>query len=163
SSIGAKRNLACEEARGGIILHWDDDDWHAPRRISYQVASLLEQQADLCGLRIVLFYDWRKHQAWRYDYPRGGRFWVHGNSFCYRRSFWERNRFADVDVGEDMRMLWSAGASRMVGLEDYTVHVSIMHGANISARDAGGKWWTPYAVDQVAELLGPDFSYYTQS
>src|SRR5262245_17075498 len=72
SSIGAKRNLACEEARGGIILHWDDDDWHAPRRISYQVASLLEQQADLCGLRIVLFYDWRKHQAWRYDYPRGG-------------------------------------------------------------------------------------------
>src|SRR4051794_36348973 len=28
--IGTKRNLACQEARGSIIIHWDDDDWHAP-------------------------------------------------------------------------------------------------------------------------------------
>jgi glycosyltransferase involved in cell wall biosynthesis len=26
-SIGAKRNIACELARGGVIAHWDDDDW----------------------------------------------------------------------------------------------------------------------------------------
>ena len=27
-SVGAKRNLACSQARGEIIFHWDDDDWY---------------------------------------------------------------------------------------------------------------------------------------
>src|SRR5258708_38752741 len=31
TSLGAKRNAACAAARGDIILHWDDDDWYAPR------------------------------------------------------------------------------------------------------------------------------------
>ena len=26
-SLGEKRNLACQEAQGSIIIHWDDDDW----------------------------------------------------------------------------------------------------------------------------------------
>ena len=33
-SIGAKRNHACELAKGQFIAHWDDDDWMAPRRLS---------------------------------------------------------------------------------------------------------------------------------
>jgi glycosyltransferase involved in cell wall biosynthesis len=28
--LGAKRNFACEQARGRIIMHCDDDDWSAP-------------------------------------------------------------------------------------------------------------------------------------
>src|SRR5262249_22793780 len=49
-TVGAKRNLACTEARGEIIVHWDDDDWMAHWRLSYQVANLLQEQADICGL-----------------------------------------------------------------------------------------------------------------
>ena len=33
-SIGSKRNLACELARGEIIAQWDDDDWYGPERLS---------------------------------------------------------------------------------------------------------------------------------
>src|SRR5262249_23901876 len=32
-TVGAKRNMACEEARGEIIAHWDDDDWMASWRL----------------------------------------------------------------------------------------------------------------------------------
>ncbi|MCP4215047.1 MAG: glycosyltransferase, partial [bacterium] len=32
-TIGAKRNLAITNARGQIIIHWDDDDWMATHRI----------------------------------------------------------------------------------------------------------------------------------
>lgn len=31
-SVGAKRNALCREARGEIIVHWDDDDWYPPWR-----------------------------------------------------------------------------------------------------------------------------------
>lgn len=40
-TLGAKRNLACRESRGEVIVHWDDDDWMAPWRLSYQVENLL--------------------------------------------------------------------------------------------------------------------------
>src|SRR5215210_5881737 len=31
-NLGAKLNLACQHAKGNIIVHWDDDDWYAERR-----------------------------------------------------------------------------------------------------------------------------------
>src|SRR6516165_9725230 len=33
--LGAKRNECVCQARGDLILHWDDDDWMAPHRIRY--------------------------------------------------------------------------------------------------------------------------------
>src|SRR5262245_44137949 len=68
--IGAKRNAACAEARGDVIVHWDDDDWSAPWRVSYQVQSLLESGADICGLGHVLFHEPYAGRAWEYVYPR---------------------------------------------------------------------------------------------
>ena len=47
--LGTKRNLACDLARGSVIMHWDDDDWASPRRVSVQVAALIQQGADICG------------------------------------------------------------------------------------------------------------------
>lgn len=38
-NIGAKRNIACAAAHGEFILHWDDDDWYPPDRVSRQVAA----------------------------------------------------------------------------------------------------------------------------
>ena len=59
ATVGAKRNLACDQAGGSLIAHWDDDDWHAPRRLRCQVEALLAANADLCGLKTLLFYDAR--------------------------------------------------------------------------------------------------------
>jgi glycosyltransferase involved in cell wall biosynthesis len=50
SSIGPKRNLACQSARGDIIAHWDDGDWYGVGRLSHQVARLLAARTDLTGL-----------------------------------------------------------------------------------------------------------------
>jgi len=43
SQDGAKRNLACERARGQFIVHWDDDDWYPASRVRVQIRALLEQ------------------------------------------------------------------------------------------------------------------------
>jgi glycosyltransferase involved in cell wall biosynthesis len=84
-TVGAKRNLACREARGEIILHWDDDDWMADWRISYQVRRLLESGAELCGLDRLDYCEPATGKAWEYVYPPGARRWVAGNTLCYRR------------------------------------------------------------------------------
>jgi len=48
--VGAKRNFASQQARGEIIVHWDDDDWSAPWRLSYQVEQLQESQPNPCDV-----------------------------------------------------------------------------------------------------------------
>ncbi|HVF43560.1 MAG TPA: glycosyltransferase family 2 protein, partial [Pyrinomonadaceae bacterium] len=112
-TVGAKRNLACEQARGPIIAHWDDDDWHAPRRLSYQVSELLRTGAQVCGINRLLFYDVRDGRGWQYAYPAGRKLWLSGSTLCYRREFWAGNRFAGVNVGEDARFVWAGRAAQM--------------------------------------------------
>src|SRR5262249_60747130 len=101
---GAKRNLACAQAQGEIIAHWDDDDWYAPSRLRRQVEELLAAGADICGLDRVLFLDRAGRRAWEYVYPQGGAPWVCGATLCYRKSYWQRNPFPEIHVGEDTRV-----------------------------------------------------------
>src|SRR5437879_5232834 len=42
-ALGAKRNECVKASHGDLIMHWDDDDWMADWRISYQVSKLLER------------------------------------------------------------------------------------------------------------------------
>ncbi|HZK82316.1 MAG TPA: glycosyltransferase family 2 protein, partial [Humisphaera sp.] len=88
TTVGGKRNLACEKSESPLIAHWDDDDWHAPRRLRYQVEQLLKSQASICGLKTLLFLDTRDGRAWQYNYPDGQRGWLSGNSLLYTREFW---------------------------------------------------------------------------
>lgn len=65
SSIGAKRNLACQQAHGEVIAHWDDDDWYAPDRLRYQAAPLLLAKADITGLENAFVLELATGVFWR--------------------------------------------------------------------------------------------------
>jgi glycosyltransferase involved in cell wall biosynthesis len=152
-SLGAKRNLACEAARGDVIVHWDDDDWSAPWRVSYQVATLEREGADVCGLDRVLFYDPRAARAWRYTFPRGARPWVYGATLCYRKALWTVNRFPEVNVGEDTRFVWGARGARVVALADPRCYVGTIHRGNTSPKRTHDPRWEPVAAAEVEALL----------
>ncbi|HET9920643.1 MAG TPA: glycosyltransferase, partial [Ktedonobacteraceae bacterium] len=111
-SIGAKRNLACELAQGSIIAHWDDDDWYAPHRLSYQLAPLLAEQADITGLETACFFDLRSWQAWACSPVLHRRLFVgdvHGGTLVYWRRVWERlSRYPNLSIAEDARFLLAA-------------------------------------------------------
>jgi glycosyltransferase involved in cell wall biosynthesis len=94
--VGFKRNFACEQAKGEIIAHWDDDDWSAPWRLRYQVGELLATKADMCGLERVFFYAPLENRAWVYIYPGGQRRWVYGASLCFTKAFWQAHPFREV-------------------------------------------------------------------
>src|SRR5687768_4858324 len=83
-TLGAKLNLACTYARGEIIAHWDDDDWYAPRRLSYQLEALADDRIEICGLNRLLYYDLLSGRAFEYVYPPKHRVWLLGSELCYQ-------------------------------------------------------------------------------
>jgi glycosyltransferase involved in cell wall biosynthesis len=153
-TIGAKRNLACAEARGEIIIHWDDDDWAAPWRVSYQTEQLTRSGASICGLDRLYYYEPSTARAWEYKYPGGAKPWVAGNTLCYRKSFWQAHPFPDVDLGEDARFVWQAPRPQVLALDDKRFIVAFIHGTNISPKRTSTTYWTPQPVELVRALMG---------
>jgi glycosyltransferase involved in cell wall biosynthesis len=158
--LGAKRNLGASIARGGILMHWDDDDWQAPSRIRDMAATLEQTGADLCGMNPIHFYDTRSGLAWLYQFPAEERFWVAGTSFCYRRSFWEGNRFAEISVGEDSQFLWAAPRGKMMAMPDAHLQVAILHDGNGSPKTIGDEYWQARQPEEIQALMGADFQFY---
>jgi O-antigen biosynthesis protein len=151
--LGTKRNLACEAADAEVIVHWDDDDWMAPGWIDAQVHALRDADADATGLGQVYFYAPAAHRAWRYVYPSHGRPWVHGATLCYTRAFWQRNPFAPVTIGEDLRFLWSGSAHRIVPHERSDLFVSYVHAANTSPKRFISSRWRACPVEVIDRLM----------
>ena len=63
-TLGEKRNFCVRESKADLIMHWDDDDWMAPYRISYQVRELLANKAEVCGLQQMYFYEFSTDKCW---------------------------------------------------------------------------------------------------
>jgi ADP-heptose:LPS heptosyltransferase len=153
-TLGAKRNLGCERASGELIAHWDDDDWMADWRLSYQARWLWQQpNADVCGLQRLFFYDAERDRAWEYIYPPGGRTWVAGGTMCFRRAFWQRHRFPDVNEGEDTRFLWAAQTAAVMALPDNTFYVAMIHAKNTSRKRIDGSRWHLRPPSLVRDLM----------
>lgn len=160
ATVGAKRNLACEQAGGEIIAHWDDDDWHAPHRLSYQVEHLLRTKSDVCGINTLLFYDMAQKQGWQYTYTSNQRFWLSGSSLCYTKEFWASHPFPLISVGEDARFVWSGQPQRMTALPDHTFHIGIIHEHNVSAKNTRDAYWKLYPTEKIQALMGKNWKLY---
>jgi glycosyltransferase involved in cell wall biosynthesis len=159
-TVGAKRNAACELARGSLIAHWDDDDWYPTWRLRRQVAAATRSGADVCGSTQLVFWDPAAGAAWTYRYVGRGGMLV-GTSLLYARAAWERAPFADVQVGEDVLFVRSHRGS-LHDLDDATVGVALVHERNTSRKRTTGAFWTPRPVAEVTSLLGADVAWYRQ-
>jgi glycosyltransferase involved in cell wall biosynthesis len=155
-SVGAKRNLACEAAAGDVVVHWDDDDWMAPWRVSYQVGELDARNAQVCGLARLYFYDEGSGGAWEYVYPPNVRGWVAGGTLCYRRDVWRRHRFPDVNEGEDTRFVWTLRGVALLALEDPRFYVATIHRGNTSRKRTAERRYRPCPREIVEEIMQRD-------
>jgi glycosyltransferase involved in cell wall biosynthesis len=157
--LGEKRNRACELARGELIVHWDDDDWHAADRLSYEVAELDRHGAALCGTPKVLYVEPTARRGWLYESPRTSRRWISG--LCYRRALWEANRFAHVQVGEDTRFVSSPRIGAPLLLSDHRFFVGVVHPGNTSRKLTSGSSWRPVPLDEIRTVVGEDWAFYS--
>jgi hypothetical protein len=52
-SLGKKRNMMHEKARGDIIVYMDDDDYYPPERVSHAVTTLLDHRTRQTGIKLA--------------------------------------------------------------------------------------------------------------
>ena len=153
-TIGAKRNFACENVGGEIVVHWDDDDYYPPHRIRVQVEAMIESGADVTGSSGLYYLDAATGNAFLYQYEGGLRRWVAGNTLAYRRALWEHNRFPDVRVQEDLCFIWNARDALVLDLKDPSLCVASIHSANVSLKNPAGAYWNPVPRERVLAIMG---------
>lgn len=154
-TIGAKRTLGVHEAAGEFIVHWDDDDWMGPTRVSRQVAGL--HDVDVSGLSSMSYLDIHSRRCWRYTYPRRLRPWIAEPTFCYHREFGLRTPFPDQDLAAGTRWLWDNETVRIRALADTSFYVGLIHTGNTAIKDTSNGWWRSVPHREIANLLGDDW------
>ena len=134
-SVGELRNIAIAESRGEIIAHWDDDDWYADTRLSYQVKPLLSGDADLSGLNGRVYYELYENQFWFIEswlHTQMLSFDMHAGTILYRRNIWEKTKFRPVYCGEDaifVNEAYSSGVN-VLDMPDHGTFIYLRHNTN---------------------------------
>lgn len=137
-TVGVKRNYACDKANGEIIMHWDDDDWHASDWISKQVEFLLLSEADICGIEHVHFFSPITDTFWagtamNRNHPSNAHPWLNGATLAYWKSFWKKHPFLDKQKGEDDEFVMRSGAK--IFAHDYIDgFVALLHPNNTTVK-----------------------------
>jgi glycosyltransferase involved in cell wall biosynthesis/GR25 family glycosyltransferase involved in LPS biosynthesis len=152
-NVGQKRNLACTEAHGDIIVHWDDDDWSAPDRLSYQIGELTSNKAELCGTQRVLYWNTKRDQAWWYTYPYK-EIYLSGNTLCYRRVHWQKTRFRPVQVGEDILFVRDSSKVKSLVLDRQDFVVACIHQTNVSPKRITSQAWQSCPITEIRRIMG---------
>jgi len=159
-SIGAKRNFLNEQARGEIIIHFDDDDYYSKDYVA-TMAKCFDSSIDIAKLsgwyvysqlyRELGYWDLTQmhgfHFCWskepmsydfRIDYVknRGSKSLLgFGFSYAYRRDCWKSKKFPDQNFGEDFGFIESvlADGGRLHQFADTVgICVHILHETNTS-------------------------------
>jgi len=131
--IGKKRNIACQNSNGELIMHWDDDDWYAENWISYEVNALLTSEADICGINQVQFYSPALNKYWMTKNSNSKRPWLTGASLIYRKSFWKDHPFKDLQIGEDDDYVRNTGA-KVYAHDYFQGFIATLHPHNTSIK-----------------------------
>lgn len=100
TSIGKRRNIAIEHARGELIAHMDDDDFYAPDYLAELVQWWQSRTPDLGGFSQFWHYDLFRKRGWKTNLWDTGH--PYGATFIYPKALWaELGGFRDLQRGED--------------------------------------------------------------
>jgi len=100
-TLGRKRNLAHEKARGDIIVYMDDDDYYPPERVSHAVEVLRSNPQALCAGSSEM-HVYFKHIRQMYRFGPYGPNHSTAATFAFRRELLRMTRFEDnASVAEE--------------------------------------------------------------
>lgn len=133
ATIGAKRNLAAELARGEVLMQWDDDDWFGPTRIRDQLGVLLAGAADLCHLEQRWLFDACSGRfLYRYDESQADARVASGTLAMTKATWVRAGGYMDSSDAEDWELFQRAVArgARAALVANEGSYVYVRHGGN---------------------------------
>lgn len=120
TTLGDLRNVGLAESRGDLLIQWDDDDWHHPRRIELQAQAWSKGAAVL--LRRQYRYNLLTGAAIIYDLPLG----IHGTILHERHA---GAKYPSLRKQEDTLFL-KHFKERVVIDTTPSLYIRLYHGAN---------------------------------
>jgi glycosyltransferase involved in cell wall biosynthesis len=124
--LGTLRNIALKASHGHFFCNWDDDDWHAPRRIELQLRELTACRAHACMLSRWLVLDETTGRAFTSNF----RLWE-GSLICQKDLTEVATGYPPLPKGEDrelvQRIRWHYALAHLCRPELY---VYVYHGQN---------------------------------
>jgi glycosyltransferase involved in cell wall biosynthesis len=134
--LGTKRNRLAELAKGEILVHMDDDDYYPPDRVERAVKVLEETDAEVVGKSELAFWDLDTRSI--HQYPRIGPKHACAGTMAYRKSYWDKRKFAPDPHTEERQFLANFDAKLVqFDCEPWEVLLCISHGGNILPKNTG--------------------------
>jgi glycosyltransferase involved in cell wall biosynthesis len=151
--IGAKRNFGCAAARGEIICTFDDDDYSAPGRIEHQVEILERTGKAVTAYHTVRFTDGR--QSW--IYAGKNYLTVVGLTLCFRKNWWEKYRFPELQRNEDGEFAKAAlDHGQLVAADSEGMVTGSVHAQNTCVREVEKNPFRPVPVIELDITFSKD-------
>jgi hypothetical protein len=126
-----KRNIACEQAQGEFIIHFDDDDWSASGRVEHQISEL-----ERANKQVMTYYNipyWNVTTRQLYIFHPVFRGTPHGASFCYRKAWWAQHKFDDNCLEDTVFGYAATDAGQFAGVDAEKFMVVRAHNNNTCA------------------------------
>lgn len=149
-SLGERRNISIQHAKGEYVCQWDDDDWFHNDRLEIQMRSLLNSKKPANILNRLVLYNALKQQA----YLSSERFWE-GSLLCKTDLFKEYFQYPKLNKGEDNDLVVKLVKQDYVGsLFAPYLYTYLFHGANTwDAIHFQHLFNAGYRLDPISDLL----------
>lgn len=175
--FAVKANIANTIARGEYRCTWDDDDWHAPWRVSYQMEALADYQRrhhvklHRCVLRKA-YYRLPDGTMLLGDCAAGGHDSQtprhaagHHGTLLYTGECWALDPYDEsAEQGADYRFQVAPARKRYpcLMLQDPSYYVVIRHYHNTWNTEFGPPTWRPAGVTGE-QIMGADEAWYKEN
>ncbi len=139
-----KHDLAVKHAQGDILVYWDDDDWFSSKKIEKQMEPILNDRADLVGLKRKYIYKVPDNTWWEFSkYIPKDKTWLgnglgapglrfHDGTCMFTRKACAGLQHGRRQVSQKLMMIysmWQRG-ERLEILRDKDLFVYLRHGTN---------------------------------
>ena len=147
-SLGFKREFLCQQAKGDILVHMDDDDYYSPHRVTHAVDMLTKAENLIAGASQCFFYN-----TFNDEISVAGPFAKnHGTAatFAYFREYIQNHHFNIEDRAQEEPAFTNQFSESMTQLDPKKTMIAIWHKNNTYDKKATSK--------QITNLKLKDFN-----